>query len=94
MRTESISIFPEPLARKEIGVLTAAAKRELAERDTCIYCGYLAGTAIAVLAEKYFLAPKNIQRIIGQLKKKHKYERKPVLRRVFFRLDFAQHFSQ
>ena len=55
-------------AKRDWGTATAA-KRELAERNIRIYRDYLAGTAIAVLAEKYFLAPKSIQRIIGQMKK-------------------------
>lgn len=48
---------------------STSTRQELKERNAQIYVDYLSGQSMDVLAEKYFLSIKSIQRIIGQLKK-------------------------
>lgn len=48
-----------------------STRRELHDRNECIYADYLSGQSMESLAEKYFLSLKSIQRIIGQAKKEH-----------------------
>jgi len=57
--------------KKEWGSQTST-KQELQERNRNIYQDHLAGMRAEQLAEKYFLSPKSIQRIIGQMKKQNK----------------------
>ena len=47
-----------------------ATKTELAERNQKIYAEFLQGASISVLANKYFLVEKSIQRIVRQEKNK------------------------
>ena len=47
-----------------------ATKTELAERNHEIYEEYLQGVPISLLANKYFLVEKSIQRIVRQEKNK------------------------
>jgi Mor family transcriptional regulator len=47
-------------------------KKELLERNNKIYEDYLLGYSVNTLAEKYFLSPKSIQRIISKQKKEIK----------------------
>lgn len=42
------------------------AKQELYRRNTSIYREYLSGETVAVLASRYFLSDKTIQRIIRE----------------------------
>lgn len=39
-------------------------KKELARRNEDIYTQYMAGVKVSELAQKYFLSPKSIQRIV------------------------------
>lgn len=48
---------------------TTSTRRELRDRNEQIYTEFLAGSSMEALADKYFLSPKSIQRIIGELKK-------------------------
>lgn len=50
---------------------TTSTRQELQDRNKQIYLDYLAGERMECLAEKYFLSLKSIQRIIGQLRRKH-----------------------
>lgn len=50
---------------------TTSTRQELHDRNARIYADYLAGVHMEVLAEKYFLSLKSIQRIIGRLKKEN-----------------------
>ena len=56
--------------KKEWGSQTST-KQELQERNRNIYQDHLAGMRAEQLAEKYFLSPNSIQRIIGQMKKQN-----------------------
>lgn len=51
---------------------STTTRQELKERNAQIYEDYLSGQPMNVLAEKYFLSIKSIQRIIGQMKKNDK----------------------
>lgn len=44
-------------------------RRELQARNQSIYEAHLRGASVSELAEKYFLSPKSIQRILSQMKK-------------------------
>jgi Mor family transcriptional regulator len=44
------------------------AKKELRRRNTSIYRDYLSGEKVPVLASRYFLSDKTIQRIIREMK--------------------------
>lgn len=55
--------------RKEWGSLSSARK-QLDLRNSKIYRDYLLGIKVSTLAEKYYLSPKSIQRIILQEKRK------------------------
>ena len=57
--------------RREWGAGTTA-KRELEERNRQIYSEYIQGSKTEVLAERYFLSKKSIERIISNCKKKCK----------------------
>jgi len=57
--------------RREWGAGTTA-KQELEERNMKIYYEYLHGSRAEVLAEKYFLSKKSIERIISNCKKECK----------------------
>jgi len=57
--------------KKDWGAATTT-RQELRERNARIYADYLAGCEMEVLAEKYFLSLKSIQRITRQLKTEHK----------------------
>lgn len=48
-----------------------STRQELRNRNECIYAEYLAGQRMEILADKYFLSLKSIQRIVRQLKKEH-----------------------
>lgn len=50
---------------------TTSTRQALTDRNNQIYGDYLRGISMESLAEKYFLSLKSIQRIVGQLKKKH-----------------------
>lgn len=56
--------------KKEWGSATTT-RQELHDRNECIYAEYLSGQSMKLLAEKYFLSLKSIQRIVGQQKKEH-----------------------
>lgn len=45
-----------------------STKSELAERNKSIYLDYCQGFSISLLAEKYFLSEKSIQRIVYKMK--------------------------
>lgn len=45
-------------------------RSELAQRDEQIYEDHLQGIPVAELAEKYFLSPKSIQRIVYRQRKR------------------------
>ncbi len=45
-------------------------KKELEERNSCIFADYVSGKTIPELADHYCLSDKSIQRIILQCKKK------------------------
>lgn len=55
--------------RKEWGTKTFARK-QLDLRNSNIYKDYLLGVKVSILAEKYYLSSKSIQRIILHEKKK------------------------
>ena len=57
--------------KKEWGSQTAT-RQDLRERNHSIYQDHLAGIRTEQLAEKYYLSPKSIQRIIGEMKKQNK----------------------
>jgi len=57
--------------KKDWGAATTT-RQELRERNARIYADYLTGCEMEVLAEKYFLSLKSIQRITRQLKTEHK----------------------
>lgn len=57
--------------KKEWGSQTST-RQELRERNHSIYQDHLAGIHTEQLAEKYYLSPKSIQRIIGEMKKQNK----------------------
>ena len=57
--------------KKEWGSQTST-RQELRERNRSIYQDHLAGIRTEQLAEKYYLSPKSIQRIIGEMKKQNK----------------------
>ena len=44
------------------------ARTELIRRNSLIYQDYINGTAVAVLAERYYLSDKTIQRIIREMR--------------------------
>ena len=50
------------------------SKKELFKRNTGIYEEYLKGMSTQALAEKYYLSPKTIQRIILEKRKSNKVE--------------------
>lgn len=56
--------------KKRWGSATST-RQELRNRNECIYAEYLAGQHMEILADKYFLSLKSIQRIVRQLKKEH-----------------------
>ena len=45
-----------------------STRRELAERNESIYEDYCCGFSVSMLADKYFLSEKSIQRIIREMK--------------------------
>lgn len=47
---------------------TTSTRQELRDRNKHIYEDYLSGINMKLLAEKYFLSLKSIQRIVGQQK--------------------------
>ena len=49
--------------------MISGTREELKDRNAQIYAQYLTGTPTNELAEKYFLTPKSIQRIIRQKKR-------------------------
>lgn len=55
--------------RREWGTVTSGRK-QLDSRNSNIYKDYLLGIKVSILAEKYYLSSKSIQRIILQEKKK------------------------
>lgn len=55
--------------RREWGTITSG-REQLDLRNSNIYRDYLLGIKVSTLAEKYYLSPKSIQRIILQEKKK------------------------
>ena len=61
--------IPRAAENKKRWGASTATRRELRERNQRIYAEYLAGVRIVSLADAYFLSPKSIQRIIGQMKK-------------------------
>lgn len=64
---ECIYIPRKENARRNWGENTNIRK-ELKERNLCIYLDYQGGMKETQIAEKYFLSVKSIQRIIGQMK--------------------------
>ena len=64
---ENIYIPRKQKNKQEWGAGTSY-KCELQDRNRAIYEEYISGAAISVLAEKYFLSEKSIQRIIRQKK--------------------------
>ena len=59
--------------KKEWGSATAT-RNELERRNEAIYRGYLAGVRTKELADRHYLSPKSIQRIIRQMKQQDKEE--------------------
>lgn len=59
--------------KKQWGAATAT-RVELKRRNESIYRGYLAGTGTKELADRYYLSPKSVQRIIRQEKQKKSKE--------------------
>ncbi len=57
--------------KKEWGSATAT-RTELERRNEAIYRGYLGGVRTKDLADRYFLSPKSVQRIIRQMKQQDK----------------------
>lgn len=55
--------------RREWGTITSG-RQQLDSRNSNIYRDYLLGIKASTLAEKYYLSPKSIQRIVLQEKKK------------------------
>lgn len=64
---ENIYIPKKEGSRVDWGVKTGA-KKELHRRNTSIYRDYLSGEKVPVLASRYFLSDKTIQRIIREMK--------------------------
>ena len=64
--------IPRISDNKKVWGASTSTRQELKERNKSIYTDYLAGPSMEVLAEKYFLSLKSIQRIIGQLRKENK----------------------
>ena len=64
---ENIYIPKKEGSRVDWGVKTGA-KKELRRRNTSIYRDYTNGTTVAVLAERYYLSDKSIQRIIREMR--------------------------
>ena len=65
----ALDCIPRAAENKKCWGASTATRRELRERNQRIYAEYLAGVRIDSLADAYFLSPKSIQRIIGQMKK-------------------------
>lgn len=65
---ESIYI-PRVAEKKKVWGSTTSTRRELKVRNAQIYAEYLEGEKIEMLAERYFLSMKSIQRIIRQMRK-------------------------
>lgn len=61
--------IPRISEKRRIWGAATSTRRDLQDRNACIYEEYLAGVRMDELAVKYFLSLKSIQRIIGQLKK-------------------------
>lgn len=61
--------IPRLSGRKKGWGSATATRRELQERNHQIYADHLGGMPTGRLAEKYFLSPKSIQRIVGKIKK-------------------------
>jgi DNA-binding NarL/FixJ family response regulator len=45
------------------------SKNELSKRNACIYEDYVKGMCTQALAEKYYLSPKTVQRIVLEKRK-------------------------
>lgn len=61
--------IPRVAEKKKDWGSTTSTRRELKVRNAQIYAEYLEGEKIEMLAERYFLSMKSIQRIIRQMKK-------------------------
>lgn len=65
---ENIYIPRKEDNRKQWGK-TTGIRQELQEKNAAIYQDFQNGCKIRVLAEKYFLSEKSVQRIIREMKK-------------------------
>ena len=64
---ENIYIPKKKGSRVSWGAKTGA-RTELTRRNSLIYQDYINGTTVAVLAERYYLSDKTIQRIIRDMR--------------------------
>ena len=65
---ESIYIPRKENNKKEWGSKTLI-RQELQERNSLIFADYQIGESVSVLAARYFLSEKSIQRIIREMKR-------------------------
>lgn len=61
--------IPRVSGKKKQWGSSTATRKELDRRNKAIYRDHLAGIRTKVIAERYYLSPKSVQRIIRQMKK-------------------------
>lgn len=66
--------IPRSAENKKNWGSATSTRKELKVRNAQIYAEYLEGETTSVLAERYFLSAKSIQRIVGQMKKEQENE--------------------
>ena len=60
--------IPKKEGSRVIGGEKNGARTKLIRRNALIYQDYLNGTTVSVLAERYYLSDKTIQRIIREMR--------------------------
>lgn len=61
--------IPRIADNKKVWGTNTSTRQEIQNRNKQIYADYLSGIKMSILAEKYYLSLKSIQRIIRQAKK-------------------------